>query len=237
MEPDRERWRLVRQLVAAVMCAMLLGASNDSHADALEIAGRVTDASGSGVPGVSVMITPETGGLSRETTTRDDGRYTFDGLPDATYRVDFELSGFELTRINHVGRKGQRIVDVALKILPVCECITLIPTASDAVVRTGQVTTSQGVPLPHARVEVVTPAGPVVTRADRDGRFAVQLPPTSTWSITASDSGFDAATSSLSGGVVGPLVLRLPYRGTANVPEREVLNAACGCPSVFVATP
>ena len=38
----------------------------------------------------------------RHTTSGSDGSYRFDGLPDGTYRVDFELRGFELVRRNHV---------------------------------------------------------------------------------------------------------------------------------------
>lgn len=46
------------------------------------ISGRVTDASGTGIPGVTVWA-----GFPRNTTTDASGKYTFTGLPEGTYTI------------------------------------------------------------------------------------------------------------------------------------------------------
>src|SRR5688572_18519805 len=66
------------------------------------IAGQVADIIGDPVPGVSITAIPQTGGISRRATSGRDGAYQFEALPDGTYRLDFELAGFELTRRNNV---------------------------------------------------------------------------------------------------------------------------------------
>ena len=59
---------------------------------------------------------PQSGGLVRHTTSGSDGLYRLDGLPDGTYRVDFDLRGFELVRRNHVrvSRDTEANIDAAL---------------------------------------------------------------------------------------------------------------------------
>lgn len=91
------------------------------------IAGHVVDTAGQALPGVSVTTIPERGGLAKHTTSDGGGAYRFDELSDFTYRVDFELRGFDLTRRNHVRvRADERItVDAALSISSVCECVTV----------------------------------------------------------------------------------------------------------------
>jgi hypothetical protein len=67
-----------------------------------EIAGRVTDASGEGVPGASVLVE----GTSYGTNTGADGRYAF-RIPDGTYPVRASFVGFRPVRDTLVVRRGE----------------------------------------------------------------------------------------------------------------------------------
>ena len=64
----------------------ILRFTGDSHT--YTISGRVTDASGAGIPGVTVWA-----GFPRNTTTDANGYYTFAGLPAGTYTIRPERSG------------------------------------------------------------------------------------------------------------------------------------------------
>jgi Carboxypeptidase regulatory-like domain len=59
------------------------------------ILGKATDQSGAVLPGVIVVARHQGTGLSRETTTADDGGFTLSYLPIGTYDVTFTLSGFK----------------------------------------------------------------------------------------------------------------------------------------------
>lgn len=59
------------------------------------LVGEVTDTSGAALPGVYVRILRDTQ-LVVAAVTDSTGRYEFGGLAPATYRVEFELSGFEV---------------------------------------------------------------------------------------------------------------------------------------------
>src|SRR4029453_424933 len=90
------------------------------------ISGRVNDAAGWPVPGVFVTIIEETGGRAIRATTGRDGTYQFAALPDGTYRIDFELTGFDLMRRNHLpARSGATALvgDVTLYVSAICECV------------------------------------------------------------------------------------------------------------------
>ncbi len=87
--------------VLLVLSLMLIAPSAAVVAQSASIAGVLRDRNGGVIPGVSVTTIPQSGGLLRHTASGSDGSYRFDGLPDGTYRVDFDLRGFELVRRNH----------------------------------------------------------------------------------------------------------------------------------------
>ena len=95
---------------------ILFDSSGVVFAQSASIAGVVRDGIGGVIPGVSVTTIPQSGGLLRHTTSGSDGSYRFDELPDGTYRVDFDLRGFELVRRNHVRviRDTEANIDAAL---------------------------------------------------------------------------------------------------------------------------
>jgi hypothetical protein len=94
--------------------------------------------------------------------------------------------------------------------------------------RAGRVVDESERPLPHARLDLARPAYHETAYADRDGRFRVRLPVSSTWPLTASDTGFASTTLHLSGN--GPsIVFRLKPTGDSSTAETERLGGGC-CP-------
>ena len=59
------------------------------------IVGRVTDDSGAVLPGVTVVATQESTGVSSTTVTNDRGEFIFPGLRVGVYAVTAELQGFK----------------------------------------------------------------------------------------------------------------------------------------------
>jgi len=84
-------------LRAAVLAAGILAAwAGPAHAQALgSIFGKVTDASGGVLPGVTVTVSGS--GLQQPlvATTSESGTYQFPSVPVGTYTVAFELSSFK----------------------------------------------------------------------------------------------------------------------------------------------
>jgi hypothetical protein len=192
------------------------------------VAGAVTDESGQPLPGVIVAALPQAGGLTRRTTSASDGTYRFDGLSDVIWRIDFELLGFDLIRRNQV-RVNQMSVNAALPVSSICECITIVPSIPLRE-RAGQVVDQAGRPLPHARLEVVSPMRRELRYADSEGRFVIRLAPNETWPLTASDTGFRALTKRVSGAVAEPIELRLIQTDGSTPSETERFGRGCRCP-------
>jgi hypothetical protein len=63
-----------------------------------QINGVITDNSGGIVPGVTVKAVEVATGLSRDTVTGTDGRYTFTSLRPTTYDITAELTGFRTSQ-------------------------------------------------------------------------------------------------------------------------------------------
>ena len=210
-----------------VLLLILFASSGVVFAQSARIAGVVRDGIGGAIPGVSVTTIPQSGGLLRHTTSGSDGSYRFDGLPDGTYRVDFDLRGFELVRRNHVrvSRDAEATIDVVLAPRAICECIASEPP-SPWTQRPGQVIDKTGHPLPHARIQLV---GREEAYTDNEGRFFVRLPVYEQWLLTASDTGFRSVTEQVSGADSATVVLSLDYEDTTGVPDVQRFGG-CECP-------
>lgn len=202
--------------------------------DPVIIEGEVKDRAGQLLPGVSVTPLPEGGGRATHATTDREGTYHLDGLPEGTYRIDFELPGFTGIRRNHVivGRDASTRVDAVLSVRPLCECLSSgVPTVPRGV--PGQVVDEAGRPLPHARLEIAGPKLKETAYADREGRFLLRPPVEGTWPIVASDSGFAPVRQQISNATTSPLVLQLRFVGAQGLPAIEGFNDECPCPEYF----
>ena len=76
----------------ALPCFLALFLALAASAEAGPLTGRVLDPAGRPVPAVTVLVDGPLG--VRTTTTDAEGRFTFDDLADASYRVLVEAPGF-----------------------------------------------------------------------------------------------------------------------------------------------
>ena len=98
------------------------------------LSGQVSDTQGAVLPGVTVTVTsPALIGV-QTTVSQADGRFMFPALPSGTYKMTFELSGFQkLTRDNVQVVLGQTIsVDAQLPLASLSE--TVVVTGASPVV-------------------------------------------------------------------------------------------------------
>jgi hypothetical protein len=221
-----------RRLLCGIACLAFFGFGNDAtRARSASIVGQVVDAMAQALPGVSVTTIPQAGGIVKRTTTGRDGSYRFEGLPNGTYRVDFDLQGFDLLRRNHVRVRSPETAQVGgtLAVSALCECIDATPAIAVRE-RDGQVVDDFHRPLPHARLEILGSSRREVAYANGEGRFRARLPADGAWPLTASDTGYGEVTERVSGTSAAPAVLTLARDGKAPIPDTERFSRACRCP-------
>src|SRR5262247_873416 len=86
----------VRTLITLVSLVTLLIATNVAAQESTaELRGRVLDAQGSAVPGVTIVITNQATGVYREVVSNGDGTYFATALAPGTYSFAAELTGFK----------------------------------------------------------------------------------------------------------------------------------------------
>jgi len=128
-----------RLLLAA---ALLLTFAGSAHAQGMgSIFGKVTDATGAVMPGVTVTVTGTGLQRPRVAVTTESGAYQFPNIPIGTYTVTFELEGFKKAiRPDIVLVAGQNAgIDQALEIGSMTEEMTV--TAVSPVVDVKKTTT------------------------------------------------------------------------------------------------
>lgn len=226
-----DRHGMFLAVLVGLFSAVVAALNGPAGAQATSITGHVSDGVGQSLPGVSVTAIPETGGVASRAISDEHGAYQFGVLPDGTYRVDFELLGFDLARVNHVRVRDATAAkaDAALAVSPICECIEVLSPAPLRE-RSGQVVDESGWPLPHARLEVVAPLRRDVAYADSEGRFQVRLPIDDRWPLAVSDGGFGAEAQQVSATGSGPLIYRLAHTSTVGLPDQQRLARRCRCP-------
>lgn len=107
--------------LATVLCVgVAIGQSGTSG-----VTGSVVDQTGAVVPGATVRLLNPATGLTRTTTTNDNGRFNFVSIQPATYKVEVESKGFKKL----VNSNVQALVD-----LPTDLKLTLEPGDVSAVV-------------------------------------------------------------------------------------------------------
>lgn len=115
-------WRLAVLLGVALVASPAAAQTTQGR-----LAGLVTDAQGAILPGVTVTVTSPSLIGTQTAVTQADGKYLFPALPTGTYRLVFDLSGFQkLTRENIQVFLGQTIsVDVQLPLASLSESVTV----------------------------------------------------------------------------------------------------------------
>ncbi len=74
---------------------LVLGAATVLGQTRGTVSGTVTDPTGASVPGAKVQVNSVSIGLTRQTTTNEDGYFTVPSLPSAEYEVRVEANGFK----------------------------------------------------------------------------------------------------------------------------------------------
>ncbi|HEY7700490.1 MAG TPA: TonB-dependent receptor, partial [Vicinamibacteria bacterium] len=160
--------------------AFTLAASFGSAQETGSIGGIVTDATGAVLPGCIVEIESESGVLSRKQQTGARGGYTFSGLPIGTYRVRFELAGFDSALREGVGVETgshvQLLVTLQLRGLAVVSVVGSSDRRSGLAEVAGR-SLLEGVPTGRSLWSVLelTP-GLVTDRIDVGGSESAQQP-------------------------------------------------------------
>src|SRR6478672_4718 len=114
-------------LIAAVVVGMFVSSPVAAQIGQGRLTGTVTDAQGAVLPGVTVSVTSPALIGGQNTITEANGRYLFPSLPSGTYRVTFELVGFQKVNRENINIiTGQTIpADVQLQLSGVSESVTV----------------------------------------------------------------------------------------------------------------
>src|SRR3954471_2516147 len=92
------------------------------------ITGRIVDASGGRLPGVTVVATNVATNVASATTTNSEGDYAILFLNPGTYAISAELSGFKkIVRSNLEVRVGERLeVPLTLEVGAMAETVSVV---------------------------------------------------------------------------------------------------------------
>src|SRR3954468_10015055 len=130
-----------------VVLALLAGAASVASAQDFRggITGRITDASGGRMPGVTVTVTNVATNVVSSTTTNGEGDYAVLFLNPGTYAIAAELSGFKkAVRQNLQVTVGEKLgVDVTLEVGTMSETVAV--TAESPLLTTTSGSTGQTV--------------------------------------------------------------------------------------------
>jgi len=118
---------VARCSVLFALSTFLVTATAFAQFDRGQISGRVKDAQGAVVPGVTVTATNQQTRLNWNTVTDGTGFYTFPNLPAGKYNVDAELQGFKKSLRENVqlDAAGSLTLDFALETGTVSEAVTV----------------------------------------------------------------------------------------------------------------
>ncbi|HUR35265.1 MAG TPA: carboxypeptidase regulatory-like domain-containing protein, partial [Vicinamibacterales bacterium] len=84
-----------RVMSAIVMALLVLASTASAQQGTTELRGRVADAQGAVLPGVTVTVRNQDTGMYRETVSGDDGSFIATGIVPGRYEVAAELQGFK----------------------------------------------------------------------------------------------------------------------------------------------
>src|SRR5437762_6201987 len=118
---------MVRRVLVALSLFLALLIASPALAQTGQINGLITDNTGAVAPGATVKAVDAATGLSRDTVTGVDGRYTFAAMRPTTYDITAELTGFRTSQ-----RKGVLLqanenltLNFAIEIGAIAESVTV----------------------------------------------------------------------------------------------------------------
>src|SRR5829696_6550216 len=77
-------------LILLVLAPVALGQTSKGF-----VVGTIADPNGAAVAAATIKITNTATGVTRETTTQEDGSYRFDAVDPGTYKLDVTATGFK----------------------------------------------------------------------------------------------------------------------------------------------
>src|SRR5262245_58428741 len=115
-----------------------------------QINGVVADNSGGVVPGVTVFAVESGTGISRDTVTGANGRYSFLSLRPTTYEIRAELAGFRTVRQTDVVLQANQnlTLNITLELGDLSETVTVAGEAASVDVTTATISEV----VDHARI-------------------------------------------------------------------------------------
>ncbi|HWI17814.1 MAG TPA: carboxypeptidase regulatory-like domain-containing protein [Vicinamibacterales bacterium] len=117
----------VRLVVVTLAAFMAVASMAWAQQGTSEMRGRVADAQGAALPGVTVVLTNQANGTVRETISGNDGSFIASGMVPGVYTVTAELSGFKKfsrrEMVLEVGRTTS--LDIALEVGGIEETVTV----------------------------------------------------------------------------------------------------------------
>lgn len=130
-----------RRVLCSVAICLGLAVPALAQVTTADLVGRVTDASGGALPGVTVTITNDRTGDVRSATTGSSGDYSFNLLPIGSYTVAVALPGFGTQTTTVALSAGDRVrFDARLQLGTLAETITV--TAATPLLQTDTSTLS-----------------------------------------------------------------------------------------------
>ena len=127
----------------AVVGVILTAAPAAAQSTTGTISGRVVDSQGLPLPGVTVTATSPNLQGARETVTSENGDYILTLLPSGSYRVVFELAGFQRVE-RSVGLAPTQVLplQIELGVAGITEAVQVVGRAADVLTQTSQVATN-----------------------------------------------------------------------------------------------
>ena len=124
--------RTANRVVATVAAVLLLAGAAHAQTATGQILGTVKDASGGIMPKVKVVVTNTQTGLTRETTTADNGTYVVPLLPAGAYVVTAEQTGFKLGVLSDIQLNVDQVqrVDFQLEAGNISERVEVMASSS-----------------------------------------------------------------------------------------------------------
>ena len=118
--------------VLLIVLALALSASSAFAQATGQISGVVADNSGGVVPGVTVTAAESGTGVTRETVTGANGRYSFVSLRPTTYEIRAELAGFRTVRQTDVVLAANQnlTLNITLELGELSETVTVAGEAA-----------------------------------------------------------------------------------------------------------
>src|SRR3954452_15068438 len=117
----------MRRMIAALLALVATASVSSAQDFRGGITGRITDASGGRMPGVTVTATNVATNVASTTTTNGEGDYAILFLNPGTYSIAAELSGFKkAVRSNLQVSVGEKLgVDLTLEVGTMSETVSV----------------------------------------------------------------------------------------------------------------